>query len=67
VISLVVFGATLTLSLLAFRFVELSAVPSCVRARVAWLHAHGSALLMISATVLIIGIVGLAHSTGGSP
>ena len=66
-ISLVVLGATLTLSLLAFRFVELGAVPSCVRARVAWLCAHASTLLTIGAAVLIVGIVGLAHTTGGLP
>jgi hypothetical protein len=42
-------------------------VPSCVRARVAWLCAHASTLLTFGAAVLIIGIVGLAHSTGGSP
>jgi hypothetical protein len=67
VISLTVLGATLTLSLLAFRFVELGSVPNCVRARVAWLSAHAPALLTIGATVLVIGIVGLAHPTGGSP
>jgi hypothetical protein len=67
VISLTVLGATLTLSLLAFRFVEPGAVPDCVRARVAWVCAHASTLLTVSAAVLIMGIVGLAHTTGGSP
>jgi hypothetical protein len=66
-IPLTVLGATLTLSLLVFRSVEPQSVPECVRARVAWLCAHALSLLTASATVLIIGIVGLAHTTGGSP
>ncbi|QUQ66473.1 hypothetical protein [Kutzneria sp. CA-103260] len=66
-IELIVFGGTLTLALLAFRFAELHSVPECVRARVTWFSAHTSVLLTIGATAMIIGIVGLAHSTGGSP
>ncbi|MFI9383659.1 hypothetical protein [Kutzneria sp. NPDC052558] len=66
-IELIVFGATLTLALLVFRSAELHSVPACVRARVLWLSAHAPALLMLGAAALIIGIVGLAHTTGGSP
>lgn len=66
-ISLTVLGATLTLALLAFRSAELQSVPECVRARVTWWRAHLSTLLALSAAAMIIGIVGLAHTTGGSP
>jgi hypothetical protein len=66
-IWLTVLGGTLTLSLLAFRFVELGSVPSCVRARVVRFSSVASPLLGLGAAVLIIGMVGLAHSTGGSP
>jgi hypothetical protein len=66
-IPLTVLGATLTLSFLALRSAELQSVPECVRARVGWLCAHVSALLALSAVVLIVGIVGLAHTTGGLP
>ena len=66
-IELTVVGVTLTLALLAFRAAELHSVPDCVRARVLWLSAHASTLLTLSATAMIIGIVGLAHTTGGSP
>jgi hypothetical protein len=67
VIPLTVLGATLTLSLLALRAAELQSVPACVRARVTWCRAHVPALLTVSATALIIGIAGLAHTTGGTP
>ena len=66
-IWLTVFGTTLTLALLAFRAAELQSVPECVRARVAWWRAHAATLLALGATAMIIGIVGLAHTTGGSP
>jgi hypothetical protein len=66
-IPLTVLGATLTLSFLALRSAELQSVPQCVRARVGWLCAHVSALLALSAVVLAVGIVGLAHTTGGLP
>lgn len=66
-IWLTVLGATIMLALLAFRSVEPASVPECVRTRAAWLSAHASALLTLSAAVVIIGIVGLAHTTGGSP
>jgi hypothetical protein len=67
VIWLTVLGGTLTLSLLAFRFVELGTVPTCVRARVVRFSSVASLLLAVGAAALIVGIVGLAHSTGGSP
>jgi hypothetical protein len=66
-IWLTVLGGTLTLSLLAFRFVELGSVPTCVRARVVRFSSVASLLLAVGAAVLIVGIVGLAHTTGGSP
>ncbi len=66
-IELTVFGATLTLALLAFRHTELHCVPKCVRARVTRFSARVAVLLTIGATAMIIGIVGLAHTTGGSP
>jgi hypothetical protein len=67
VIWLIVLGGTLTLSLAAFRRVDPGSVPVCVRARVVRFNAVASALLAVGAVVLIIGIVGLAHTTGGSP
>ena len=66
-IWLTVLGGTLTLSLLAFRFVEPQSAPECVRARVVRFSSVASLLLAVGAAVLIVGIVGLAHTTGGSP
>jgi hypothetical protein len=66
-IWLTVLGGTLTVSLVAFRFLELGSVPACVRARVVRFSSAASLLLMVGAAAMIIGIVGLAHPTGGSP
>lgn len=53
---------TAGLNLVALRLVRVDEVPGCVQARVRWWSAHNTAFLVISAAVMVVGLVLLGIS-----